>query len=98
LLAATFCWSEDVGKREFSGKIRPYLATSFASTSLAATGIVEFEIGFIAKTLCDFVFGPHLRYSNPLWLILSLALVFAYFPCSEVVHVKYRLLLEDLVT
>jgi hypothetical protein len=39
LLAATFGWPEDVGKREFSG-IRLSPATSFASTRLAATGII----------------------------------------------------------
>jgi hypothetical protein len=39
-----------------------------------------------------------LKCSNPLWLALSKALAFAYFPCSEVLHVKYRFLPEDLVT
>jgi hypothetical protein len=44
LLPVTFGWSEDVGKQEFSGKIRPYSATSVASTILAATGITVFTI------------------------------------------------------
>jgi hypothetical protein len=39
LLDATFGWSEDVGKREFSG-IRLSPATSFASIRLAATSII----------------------------------------------------------
>jgi hypothetical protein len=49
------------------------------------------------RTLSDFILTHNLKSSNPLWLALSQALAFAYFPCSEVLHVKCRLLPEDLV-
>jgi hypothetical protein len=51
-----------------------------------------------SRTLSDFIFDHILKCSNPLWLALSQALAFAYFPGTEVLHVKCRLLPEDLVT
>jgi hypothetical protein len=58
---------------------------------------VEFEIGFIAEHSLILFLTHILKCSNPLWLALSQALAFAYFPCSDVLHVKYRLLPEDPV-
>jgi hypothetical protein len=58
---------------------------------------VEFEIGFIAEHSMILFLTYILKCSNLLWLALSQALAFAYFPCSEVLHVKCRLLPEDLV-
>jgi hypothetical protein len=59
--------------------------------------IVEFEIGFIAEHSMILFLTHILKCSNPLWLALSQALAFAYFPCSKVLHVKCRPLPEDLV-
>jgi enoyl-CoA hydratase/carnithine racemase len=46
-------------------------------------GTVEFEIGFIAEHSLILFLTHILKCSNPLWLALSQALAFAYFPCSE---------------
>jgi hypothetical protein len=53
------------------------------------------SISFIAEHSQILFLTYILKCSNPLWLALSQALAFAYFPYSKVLHVKYRLLPED---
>ena len=86
----------------YAGPIAPGLPWRLQWRGVLATLVrwnftVEFEIGFIAEHSMILFLTHILKCSNPLWLALSQALAFAYFPCSEVLHVKCRLLPEDLV-
>jgi hypothetical protein len=65
---------------------------------MQSMGIVEFEIGFIAEHSLILFLTHILKCSNPLWLAQFQAPAFAYFPCSEGLHVKCRLLPEDVFT